>query len=82
MPDETDDNEEDKMKTDNTCYDCGSTIAGHHTPLCDMAWPGSKMDLPAILGTQWWIGEMPESAGDLRNQTFTREEVAKMRGAK
>ena len=36
------------------CYDCGSTIPRHHTPLCEMAWPGDELDLPAISDTQWW----------------------------
>jgi len=36
------------------CYDCGSTIPGHHTPLCEMAPEGAVRDLPAKPGTQWW----------------------------
>ena len=42
------------------CYDCGSTIAHRHTPLCAMADAGDRMDLPAKPGTQYWTGEMPE----------------------
>lgn len=44
------------MKTPTTfqCYDCGSTLTGHHTPLCDMAEKGDQKDLPAVKGTQYW----------------------------
>lgn len=41
------------------CWDCGSTIEGHHTALCDMADAGDILDLPAQPGTQWWTGEVP-----------------------
>ena len=36
------------------CYDCGSTIEGHHTELCEMAEDNAVRDLPAHPGTQWW----------------------------
>lgn len=42
------------MKINKACWDCGSTIKGHHTPLCEFAQFGDKLDLPAIPGTQWW----------------------------
>ena len=38
----------------NPCYDCGSTIEGHHTPKCEFAVEGDVLDLPEIEGTQWW----------------------------
>ena len=43
------------------CYDCGSTIVGHHTELCDMCCEdeGDVRDLPAQEGTQWWTKEVP-----------------------
>ncbi len=41
------------------CYDCGSTIDGHHTALCDFAEKGDILDLPMQAGTQWWTGEVP-----------------------
>lgn len=61
------------------CYDCGSTIPGHHTPNCEMAGEGDIMDLPRQLGTQWWVGELPESAGDLRYKELTELEVNQLR---
>ena len=36
------------------CYDCGSTVAKHHTKLCEMAEKNAIRDLPAVKGTQWW----------------------------
>lgn len=45
------------MKIDPTmprCYDCGSTIPHHHTPMCDLAELTAIRDLPAEPGTQWW----------------------------
>jgi len=42
-----------------SCYDCGSTIKGHHTPSCDMAGKRDKRDLPEKPGTQWWTREVP-----------------------
>ena len=40
---------------EDSCYDCGSTISGHHTPLCAFADDETDArDLPAIEGTQWW----------------------------
>lgn len=44
---------------DNPCYDCGSTIAGHHTSLCDFAEAGDILDLPHAEGCQHWTGELP-----------------------
>lgn len=38
-----------------SCYDCGSTIKGHHTKSCAFPAKGDKRDLPEIPGTQWWI---------------------------
>lgn len=35
------------------CYDCGSTIPGHHTTICDLH-GGQTRDLPCIPGTQYW----------------------------
>ena len=49
-----------KNSKTNPCYDCGSTIAGHHTALCDMAGKDDKMDLPARPNSQHWTGDMPE----------------------
>lgn len=54
-----DDDPEFTNSPENPCYDCGSTIAGHHTKLCDLAAPDDKMDLPAKPGTQYWTGEVP-----------------------
>ena len=65
----------------NKGYDCGSTIVGHHTPNCEMGGKNDVMDLPAILGSQWWIGEMPESAGDLRHAELTRDEITDLKHA-
>lgn len=42
---------------DNPCYDCGSTISLHHTPLCDLAEDNAIKDLPAIPNTQYWTKE-------------------------
>ena len=36
------------------CYDCGSTIPNHHTPLCGMVGDRAVRDLPQTPGTQWW----------------------------
>lgn len=41
------------------CYDCGSTIEGHHTELCEMAEDDAVRDLPAHPGTQWWTEAVP-----------------------
>lgn len=42
------------LSKENPCYDCGSTIDGHHTPSCDLTMAGDILDLPEIEGTQWW----------------------------
>lgn len=42
------------------CWDCGSTIEGHHTRHCEMAEENAIRDLPHTPGTQWWTGEVPE----------------------
>ncbi len=44
-----------------SCYDCGSTIEGHHTETCDMCVEeeGDVRDLPSIGYTQWWTKEIP-----------------------
>lgn len=36
------------------CYDCGSTVIGHHTALCDLAPDDAVLDLPSRPGTQHW----------------------------
>lgn len=41
------------------CYDCGSTIPGHHTALCDFAPEDAVRDLPSHPDTQHWTGEAP-----------------------
>lgn len=39
------------------CYDCGSTLVGRHTKLCDLAGPRDRLDLPAKNhGVQHWDG--------------------------
>lgn len=43
---------------DTRCWDCGSTIEGHHTQLCEMAGSDDARDLPSQPGTQWWTGEV------------------------
>jgi uncharacterized small protein (DUF1192 family) len=42
------------------CWDCGSTILGHHTKLCDLAEEWAIRDLPAEPGTQYWTREIPK----------------------
>lgn len=42
------------------CYDCGSTIQGHHTAMCDLAGVGEKHDLPSKPKSHHWTGEVPE----------------------
>lgn len=37
------------------CWDCGSTIPGHHTALCAFAAPNDIRDLPSKPGTQYWL---------------------------
>ena len=54
---------------DYRCYDCGSTIPNHHTPLCDLAPDGAIRDLPAAAGTQWWTGVNPADVEDHQTQT-------------
>lgn len=44
---------------DDPCYNCGSTIPGHHTFTCDFAGPGDKRDLPQVDGFQYWTKELP-----------------------
>lgn len=36
------------------CWDCGSTIFGHHTPDCSFSGEDDILDLPQVPGTQWW----------------------------
>ncbi|MGW8179403.1 MAG: hypothetical protein ACWGQW_11685 [bacterium] len=44
-----------------SCYDCGSTIPGHHTELCDFADESDIRDLPSKdFPKQAWNGERPE----------------------
>jgi len=57
------------------CYDCGSTIAKHHTPSCDFAAPGDKQDLPQKPGTQYWTGEVPDHLRGKEN-TFVDPTIA------
>jgi hypothetical protein len=42
------------------CYDCGSTIMGHHTRLCDLAEDWAVRDLPSLLNSQYWTGKIPK----------------------
>lgn len=43
------------------CYDCGSTIAGHHTTKCDLAYGERDVkDLGCIDTTQYWDRVVPE----------------------
>jgi hypothetical protein len=42
------------------CYDCGSTILGHHTRLCDLAEDWAIRDLPSLLNSQYWTGKIPK----------------------
>ena len=44
----------------NPCYDCGSTIKGHHTLHCDLTGPRDKRDLPQRKGTQYWTRMIPD----------------------
>ena len=44
-----------------SCYDCGSTVPGHHTPSCDLAPQGAIKDLPQQPGTQYWTGDRVDS---------------------
>lgn len=41
------------------CWDCGSTIPGRHTALCDLTDETDVKDLPCKPGTQWWTGGIP-----------------------
>lgn len=36
------------------CYDCGSTIKGHHTQSCECTEDTDIRDLPQVEGTQYW----------------------------
>ena len=47
-------------KPSKPCYDCGSTIEGHHTPSCDLTVEGDILDLPEVPGTQWWDKDAPQ----------------------
>ena len=51
-------------KVSDMCYDCGSTISGHHTPLCDFTSSDDVLDLPAKDGSQHWTGEVPNGLED------------------
>lgn len=42
------------------CYDCGSTLDGHHTKLCDLAPKNAVRNLPAVKGTHYWNEVIPE----------------------
>jgi hypothetical protein len=42
------------LSSEEPCYDCGSTITGHHTPSCEFSHPGDKLDLPQRAGSQHW----------------------------
>jgi hypothetical protein len=50
----------DRPEDNYPCYDCGSTILGHHTKLCDLAEEWAIHDLPAQPGTQYWTGQVPK----------------------
>lgn len=46
------------------CWDCGSTVPGHHTTCCDMADPDEAKDLPCTwngrTGSQRWLLTAPQ----------------------
>lgn len=53
------------------CYDCGSTIPGHHSNLCDLSSPGDKKDLESCGNRrpgcpQAWIGTL-DSNGNVKD---------------
>jgi hypothetical protein len=50
-----------QVDEDNPCYDCGSTIPGHHTHNCDLVSPCDKLDLGTQSpNVQWWDGKPPK----------------------
>jgi hypothetical protein len=54
-------NDDGERHEDNyPCYDCGSTILGHHTQLCDLAEDWAVRDLPSLPNSQYWTGEIPK----------------------
>lgn len=55
------------------CYDCGSDLPGHHTPLCSFKDPDDTLDLKQIPGTQWWV-----NATQRRLNVAVNEIVGKM----
>lgn len=62
--------EPNKMKP---CYDCGSTIKGHHTFLCEFVRKRDRRDLPASPGTQWWNKKPPIKASTRAINELYRE---------
>jgi len=54
-------NDDGERHEDNyPCYDCGSTIMGHHTRLCDLAEDWAVRDLPSLPNSQYWTGKIPK----------------------
>lgn len=45
-------NKDDMYGMWSACYDCGSSIPGHHTPSCELGGPTDEYDLPEVPGTQ------------------------------
>jgi len=45
-----------------SCYDCGSTLKGHHTFFCEFAAKRHRRDLPSRARTQHWNGQPPIKA--------------------
>jgi hypothetical protein len=54
-------NDDGERHEDNyPCYDCGSTILGHHTRLCELAEDWAVRDLPSLPRSQYWTGRIPQ----------------------
>jgi hypothetical protein len=54
-------NDDGERHEDNyPCYDCGSTIMGHHTRLCELAEDWAVRDLPSLPNSQYWTGKIPK----------------------
>lgn len=66
------------------CYDCGSPLSDHHTPLCDLAGPKAIRDLPQVPGTQHWDQEAEQPLAILKYQERERmrKKAANEPGAK
>lgn len=66
------------------CYDCGSTIPGHHSDLCDLTGPGDKKDLESCGNRrpgcpQAWIGTL-DSNGNVKDLCYAASSLARVRG--